>query len=334
MAGEFTTTQSAKYIANSKVKSSVFDRPGTALHRVVEKVVGFTGLFPASPNKDLDDEEYVTVSERSGGFEISKKIIPIIKKLQVRTGEKASVEDNLEFSFKKWGTKVSYEFNQRLLEEFGNMFAFQSKSSSLINARLEDLFHNLNLLQEKEKQISKLVKTIVSQRETVTKVIASSGPMSSTSEAEREKLEVHIWNESIYVRQYERAISGGLKESIYDCLQTLQSIGISLENESRTSLEMLKKLELEFLEQSPQKLRDSPLDVVKNEDSKKKSKVDIIKDFEMKNENIPRRKHRHFPGTPCPECDSQHKHPYDVSQATRIVPDLNLGDYQPNESWY
>lgn len=334
MNGPFTSTiQPAKYIPSTDIKTSFFDRPGTALHRVVEKMVGFTGLFPPSSPKEIEDEEYAAASEKHRGVEISKKVIPILKKLQSRNKEVALVEDSLQFTFKRWGKNLTHEFNQQLLEEFGSMFAFQSKSITLVNSRVENLFNSLNLLQEREKQISKITKSINALRDELNRILAQTGPKSSNAEAQREKVEVHLWNESIHTRQYERAISGGLKNSIYDYLQTLQSIGISLENEARISLDMLKNLELEFLEESPKKLRESTPPVIFEEPKKKQRQVDIVKDFEIRNDNIPKKKHRHFPGTPCAECDNQ-KHPYDFPQATRIVPDLNLGDYQPNESWY
>lgn len=218
-------------------------RPGTALHRVLEKVVSMSG-FGASASTQLHNDSTVTDEHtsklsRSSAHKIHQKLTKLIK-VNVRAKK---LEQEILGDTSLWSDSIPTQDCSLIIKDFNFIFSAQTNTSAQLNEKLEKIKLSLSFVNEREKKQKELLFAKMKLEKQLKENKARVGPKASSTVLIIEKLEEVDCSLQVVEQQFVRSISNDLRESIIDYVYTLHTTSRKLNDVCEDFMECMNSLE-------------------------------------------------------------------------------------------
>ncbi|KAI5954776.1 hypothetical protein KGF57_003799 [Candida theae] len=218
-------------------------RPGTALHRVLEKVVSMSGFGASASTQSHNDstvtDEHTSKLSRSSSHKIHQKLSKLIK-TKVRAKK---LEQEILSDANVWSDSIPTQECSSIIKDFNFIFSAQTNASAQLNEKLEKIKLSLSFVNEREKKQKELLFSKIKLEKQLKENKARVGPKASSTVLIIEKLEEVDCSLQVVEQQFVRSIANDLKESIIDYVCTLHSTSRKLNEVCEDFMECVNSLE-------------------------------------------------------------------------------------------
>ncbi|RLV96278.1 hypothetical protein JA1_000380 [Spathaspora sp. JA1] len=208
-------------------------RPGTAIQRVLDKVVSnvlpiLSSTTTTTTSTLNDQKDSSSSNQKARASMTSHKLYKKIGRLIRQKNKAKNIEQDLTNDLLAWSNNIPNFDNQQLIREFSQLILLQSRTTAEIIENLEKTKLSLSFVHEREKKRNELINTKFKLEKQLKEVQAKFGPKAASSILISERLEETESALQTVQSQYDACIATDLRDTIAVFTYSLQSVSQKL----------------------------------------------------------------------------------------------------------